>query len=58
MCFEKIDKLGDLWDRGKAEASLIKYQPGGSEVRQNYLFIIFSKKCKEKWLIKFSWLIH
>ena len=42
--FQKIDKLGDLWDRGKAEASLIKYLPGGSEVsRQGNIFNIVLK---------------
>ena len=43
--FGKIDKLGDLWDRGKADASLIKYLPGGSEVsRQGKIFNMAPKK--------------
>ena len=43
--FGKIDKLGDLWDRGKADSSLIRYIPGGSEVlRQGKIFNIVSKK--------------
>ena len=37
--FEKIDKLGDLWDRGKADMSLIRYLHGGSEAfRQRKIF--------------------
>ena len=43
--FGKIDKLGDLWDRGKADTSLIRYLPGGSEVlRQGKIFNIVPKK--------------
>ena len=43
--FGKIDKLGDLWDRGKADASLIRYLPGGDEVsRQGKIFNIVPKK--------------
>ena len=43
--FGKIDKLGDLWDRGKADASLIRYLPGGSEVlRLRKIFNIVPKK--------------
>ena len=43
--FGKTDKLGDLWDRGKADSSLIRYIPGGSEVlRQGKIFNIVSKK--------------
>ena len=43
--FGKIDKLGDLWDRGKADSSLIRYIPGGSEVLgQGKIFNIVSKK--------------
>ena len=30
--FRKVDKLGDLWDRGQADASLIRYVPGLSNV--------------------------
>ena len=43
--FGKIDKLGDLWDKGKADASLIRYLPGGSEVlRLGKIFNIVPKK--------------
>ena len=43
--FGKIDKLGDLWDRGKADASLIRYLPGGSEVlRLGKIFSIVPRK--------------
>ena len=43
--FGKIDKLGDLWDRGKADANLIRYLPGGGEVsRQGKIFNIVPKK--------------
>ena len=43
--FGKIDKLGDLWDRGKADTSLIRYLPRGSEVlRQGKIFNIVPKK--------------
>ena len=30
--FGKTDKLRHLWDRGKADGSLIRYLPGGSKV--------------------------
>ena len=37
--FGKIDKLGDLWDRGKADMSLIRYLHGVSEAfRQRKIF--------------------
>ena len=43
--FGKVDKLGDLWDRGQADASLIRYIPGLSNVlRQGKIFNIVSKK--------------
>ena len=43
--FEKVDKLGDLWDRRQADASLIRYIPGLSNVlRQGKIFNIVSKK--------------
>ena len=43
--FGKIDKLGDLWDRGKADSSLIRYIPGGGEVlRQGKIFNIVPPK--------------
>ena len=43
--FGKIDKLGDLWDRGKADSILIKYLCGGIEVsRQGKIFNIVPKK--------------
>ena len=43
--FGKIDKLGDLWDRGKADTSLIRYLPWGGEVsRQGKIFNIVPKK--------------
>ena len=43
--FGKVDKLGDLWDREQADASLIRYIPGLSNVlRQGKIFNIVSKK--------------
>ena len=30
--FGKVDKLGDLWDKGTVNASLIRYIPGLSNV--------------------------
>ena len=43
--FEKVDKLGDLWDRRQADASLIRYIPGLSNVlRQGKIFNIVPKK--------------
>ena len=44
--FEKVDKLGDLWDRGYANSSLIRYIPGLSNVsrRQGRIFNIVPKK--------------
>ena len=43
--FGKVDKLGDLWDRGQADTSLIRYIPGLSNVsRQGKIFNIFPKK--------------
>ena len=32
----KVDKLGDLWDRGQVDASLIRYIPGLSNVSRQY----------------------
>ena len=43
--FGKIEKLGDLWDRGRADASLRRYLPGVSEVsRQGKIFNIAPPK--------------
>ena len=42
--FAKIDKLGDLWDTGKADASLIRYVRGVSEIStQGKIFNIVQK---------------
>ena len=30
--FGKVDKLGDLWDRGQADAIFIRYIPGLSKI--------------------------
>ena len=41
----KVDKLGDLWDRGQADESLIRYIPGLSNVsRQGKIYNIVQKK--------------
>ena len=43
--FGRVNKLGDLWDRGQANASLIRYIPGLSNVlRQGKIFIMVPKK--------------
>ena len=43
--FGKVDKLGDLWEMGTADASLIRYIPGLSNVsRQGKIFNIVLKK--------------
>ena len=43
--FGKVDKLGDLWTTGKADASLIRYITGLSKVsRQGKIFNIVPKK--------------
>ena len=43
--FGKVDKLGDLWDWGQADASLIRYILGLSNVsRQGEIFNIVPKK--------------
>ena len=43
--FGKVDKLGNLWDRGQADASLIRYILGLSNVsRQGKIFNIVPKK--------------
>ena len=43
--FGKVDKLGDLWDKGTADASLIRYIPGLSNVlRQGKIFNIVPKR--------------
>ena len=43
--FGKVDKLGGLWDMGRADASLIRYIPGLSNVsRQEKMFNNISKK--------------
>ena len=37
--FGKVDNLGDLWDKGTADASLMRYIPGLSNVlRQEKTF--------------------
>ena len=42
--FGKISKLGDLWEKGKTDASIIRYLPGVSEVlRQGKIFNIVPK---------------
>ena len=41
----KVDELGDLWDRGQANASLVRYIPGLSNVsRQGKIFNIVPKE--------------
>ena len=43
--FGKVDKLGDLWDKGTTDASLVRYIPGLSNFsRQGKTFNIVSKK--------------
>ena len=43
--FGKVDKLRDLWDKGHADASLIRYIPGLSNVsRQEQIVNIVEKK--------------
>ena len=43
--FRKVDKLGDLLDKGTADASLIRYIPGLSNVlKQGKIFNIVPKK--------------
>ena len=43
--FGKVNKLRDLWDRGQADASLIRYIPGLSNVwKQGKIFNIVPKK--------------
>ena len=43
--FGKVDKLGDLWVRGQADESLIRYIPGLSNVsRQGKIYNIVQKK--------------
>ena len=43
--FEKVDKLRDLWDKETADASLIRYIPGLSNVlRQGKIFSIVPTK--------------
>ena len=43
--FGKVDKLGDLWDKGTADASLLRYIPGLSNVlSQGKIFNIVPKK--------------
>ena len=43
--FGKVDKLGDLLDKGTADASLIRYIPGLSNVlKQGKIFNIVPKK--------------
>ena len=48
--FGKIDKLRDPWDGGQADASLIKYIPGLSNVfRQGKIFNFVPKKAYASW---------
>ena len=43
--FGKVDKLGDLWDKGTADVSLIRYILGFSNVlRQGKIFNIVPRK--------------
>ena len=43
--FGKVDKLGDLWDRGQTDANLIRYIAGLCNVsRQEKMFNIVPKK--------------
>ena len=43
--FGKVHKLGDLLDKGTADASLIRYIPGLNNVlKQGKIFNIFPKK--------------
>ena len=43
--FGKVDKLGDLWDRGQTDANLIRYIGGLCNVsRQEKMFNIVPKK--------------
>ena len=43
--FEKVDRLGDLWDRGQADTSLIRYIPDLINVsRQEKIFNIVPKR--------------
>ena len=42
--FGKTDKLRHLWDRGKADESLIRYLPGGSKVSKQKKINIVPKK--------------
>ena len=42
---KKVDKLGDLWDRGQADAIFIRYIPGLSNIsRWGKIFNIVPKK--------------
>ena len=43
--FGKVDKLGNLWDKGKADASLIRYIPSLPDIsRQDQIYNITPKK--------------
>ena len=44
--FGKVDKLGDLCDKGTADASLIRYIPGLTNVSRQGK-ILFQKKCTQ-----------
>ena len=45
--FGRIDNVGDLWEKGKADPSLTWYLPGGNKVlRQKQIFNIFPRKHK------------
>ena len=42
--FSKVDKLGNLWDRGEADADLARYIPGLTDAStQGQIYIIVGK---------------
>ena len=43
--FSKVDKLGNLWDKGEADADLARYIPGLTDAsRQRQIYNIEAKK--------------
>ena len=43
--FSKVDKLGNLWDKGEADAELARYIPGLTDVsRQGQIYNIKPEK--------------
>ena len=43
--FGKVDKLGNLWDRGEADADLARYIPGLTDAsRQGQIYSIVGEK--------------